>query len=205
MTAIHYILDPMCSWCWAFQPQWEKVIARIPDGLSIRYVMGGLAPESDEPMPRELRGYIRQIWGSIAERTGTRFNFEFWDKCEPRRSTYPACRAVIAARLQGADNTTKMIKAIQEAYYLNARNPSDSETLNELAVEIGLDSESFETALDSHQVAHLLQQEIVWARSVGANGFPSVLMEKDNDELLWLARGYSEATPVVQRLESALA
>jgi putative protein-disulfide isomerase len=55
----------------------------------------------------------------------------------PRRSTYAACRAVIAARRQNPGYEEKMILAIQQAYYLEARNPADSHTLIELASEIG--------------------------------------------------------------------
>lgn len=169
----------------------------------MRYVMGGLAPDSDEPMPAAMRQYLQQTWRTIAERTQTEFNFDFWRSCEPRRSTYPACRAVIAAGLQGIANTERMIGAIQHAYYLKGRNPSDCDTLIALAREIGLDADRFGNDLVSQEVEQLLQQDIFWARSVGADGFPSVLLENES-QLSWLARGYSAAAPIIHRLESAL-
>ena len=43
-----------------------------------------------DPMCRRIEGRI----------PGVRFNFDFWTHCTPKRSTYPACRAVIAARAQ---------------------------------------------------------------------------------------------------------
>jgi hypothetical protein len=36
---------------------------------------------------------------------GTKFNFEFWSRCRPRRATYPACRAVIATYKSGKRET----------------------------------------------------------------------------------------------------
>ena len=36
-----------------------------------------------------------------------------------------------------------MIFAIQQAYYLNAKNPSDIDVLTECAVSIGLDADTF--------------------------------------------------------------
>ncbi|MDH3688482.1 MAG: DsbA family protein [Gammaproteobacteria bacterium] len=203
MTAIHYVMDPMCSWCWAFRPEWDKISAQVPQDASVRYVMGGLAPDSDAPMPDQMREYLQQVWRTIAERTGAQFNDDFWKKCEPRRSTYPACRAVIAARAQGAEHSRTMIDMIQRAYYLNARNPSDKQTLVELAEEIGLERDQFEAELGSAEVERTLRQEVAWARSVGADGFPSVLLEKDG-RMLWLVRGYSKAEPIIERLASAL-
>jgi putative protein-disulfide isomerase len=44
----------------------------------------------------------------------------------------PILRAVIAAREQGIDYNEAMISRIQQAYYLEARNPSDNSTLIEL-------------------------------------------------------------------------
>ena len=72
-----------------------------------------------------------------------KFNYDFWKKCRPRRSTYPACRAVIAARKQKNKFDMEMTLSIQKAYYLHARNPSDYETLIELAEEIGADKNKF--------------------------------------------------------------
>ena len=87
-------------------------------------------------MAPQMREYLQQTWRRIQQRIpGSQFNFDFWTSCEPRRSTWPACRAVIAAREQGAENDERMTRAIQEAYYLRARNPSDEAVLVTLAGE----------------------------------------------------------------------
>ncbi|GAM76629.1 thioredoxin [Vibrio ishigakensis] len=52
-----------------------------------------LAPDSDEPMPMEMRAAIESYWERISGLLGTEFNHDFWRNNTPRRSTYPACRA----------------------------------------------------------------------------------------------------------------
>ena len=93
-------------------------------------MLGGLAKDSDEPMPTQTRSYVIENWRRIEQTVpGTVFNYDFWQSCQPRRSTYPACRAVIAARQQGdpADKLDRaMAEAIQDAYYRRARNLSDN-------------------------------------------------------------------------------
>ena len=50
---------------------------------------------------------------------------------------------MIAAGLQDDSATPRMILAIQQAYYQQARNPSELATLIELAAETGLDTKQF--------------------------------------------------------------
>ena len=56
MKTLYYVADPMCSWCWGFQPVLEKVKEAVPEELSPVYIMGGLARDTDDPMPDVMRG-----------------------------------------------------------------------------------------------------------------------------------------------------
>ena len=107
----------MCSWCWGFRPTWAEIKANLPDEVEVKYLLGGLAPDSKEPMPESMQSDIAGYWRRIQQHIpGTKFNFDFWDKCEPKRSTYPACRAVIAARKQNSEIELDMIDKIQNAF-----------------------------------------------------------------------------------------
>lgn len=140
---LYYVMDPMCSWCWGFRPVLAGVLELLPAETRLRHVMGGLAADTDEPMPADTRAYVQSMWRAVAARCGAEFNPDFWLRCRPRRSTWPACRAVLATGLQDPDRVPAMIHAIQKAYYLQARNPSERETLIELAAELGLDPGRF--------------------------------------------------------------
>ena len=141
VTKLYYVADPMCSWCWGFAPVLATLRTVLPPTLKVHYIMGGLAPDSNEPMPATVRSYVRNAWRQVEKQTGASFNWDYWEKCRPRRSTYPACRAVLAAAQQGAGEA--MFNAIQQAYYLAAQNPSDLETLYHLAAQLDLDVKRF--------------------------------------------------------------
>jgi putative protein-disulfide isomerase len=194
---LYYIHDPMCSWCWGFAPVLDELMDQLPEHIEVKRLVGGLAPDSDVPMPEETREYVQRQWRRIEETIPDRnFNFDFWTRCQPRRSTYPACRAVIAARGQGEDNDVLMTKAIQRAYYEQARNPSDTETLVDLAGEIGLDVGVFATALTSSAVDEQFDREIGQSRALGARGFPSlVLVDGDISRLIQI--DYLDSAPML--------
>lgn len=172
---LFYVHDPMCSWCWGYQPTLE----RITETLNVREipfkkVLGGLAPDSEEPMPQQMRLNIEHYWSKITKLLGTEFNHKFWTQNTPRRSTYPACRAVIVARMHKLE--TEMNLAIQHAYYLNALNPSDTEILVKTAESIGINAEEFRSDLNSPKTDKQLHDEIRFARSIGGNSFPSWIL-----------------------------
>lgn len=201
MGTVFYVADPMCSWCWGFRPQLERVVTEMPPGLELRHVMGGLAPDSDEPMPDEIRAHVRAAWREVATRTGARFEWSFWERCTPRRSTWPACRAVLAAGLQRPEAAVEMFGALQRAYYLEARNPSDVETHIELAGELepALDVERFEQDVVSRQVVDLLGADLELRRELGVSSFPSLVARVGGADHLVLS-GHGAADEVLARL-----
>ena len=172
-ATLFYIYDPMCSWCWGFSHTWDKVKKSLPSSINIPYILGGLAPDSSEVMPSEMREYIQMNWHKIEQKIpGVSFNFTFWDSCTPRRSTYPACRAVIAVKNQNLALEQKIIQLIQQAYYLDAKNPSEDLTLIALAKTLNIDIEQFSHDLNSESTQQLLSEDIALMQSMGVSSFP---------------------------------
>ncbi len=200
-TTLYYVHDPMCSWCWGFRPVWQEIRQNLTDNIRVKYLLGGLAPDSDEIMPIAMQQDIAGYWRKIQQHIpNTEFNFDFWQQCEPRRSTYPACRAVIAARKQQVDIELAMIEGIQKAYYLDAQNPSNDDTLISLAVNLGLDKTRFSEDLNAQTTQNDLLEEIQFSRSIGAQGFPSMVLEKNGQAQL-IPLNYNEAQATLDFIE----
>lgn len=99
MKKLYYVVDPMCSWCYGFSPEFDKVVESLPEDIELHYIMGGLAPDSDEPMNESTKQYIRHHWETVASNTGQHsimiFGANFL-KCGPSSG-------VITTRLAGKD------------------------------------------------------------------------------------------------------
>lgn len=175
-----YVHDPMCSWCWGFEPVRTKLFNTLEKSITVKRFVGGLAPDSNEPMPQQMQTMLKNTWHKIEQAIpGIQFNYDFWDLCNPRRSTYPSNRAVIAARLQDASFDELITYKIQQAYYMQAKNPSDNSVLIELARELGLNAGQFSQDLTSEKVEVLLQKELQYTRKLGLNTFPSIAYQVD--------------------------
>jgi len=169
----------MCSWCYGFAPTWKKVLDNLSEDVKVVYIHGGLAPHSNEPMAQDMQNMLKNIWKQIDDELGTKFNYDFWTKCKPRRSTYLACQACVSARNQGKEY--EMIQAIQELYYQKASNPSDRGTLELAAQNIGLDIDKFSTDLESEEIVSLFEEDLNRRKKLKMNSFPSLVFKYKNN------------------------
>lgn len=207
MTAtLIYCYDPMCSWCWGFRPTWtalQKALAkRIErEDLVIQPMLGGLAPDSDDPMPVAMREKLQSTWQHIEQSLGTKFNYSFWTDTEPRRSTYPANRACLVARDQNLE--MEMYHAIQQAYYLDAKNPSNLDTLADCAEHIGMNREGFLHSMQYTKQQGLLEREIDNARQLGLSSFPSLAL-LIGEQLIAIPLDYQDYQPMLALIEKHL-
>ena len=203
-STLIYVHDPMCSWCYGFSEVYRQVVEKLPPEVNLERLLGGLAVDSNVAMPEPMQMMLQQTWQRIEQVIpGVQFNFEFWRLCEPKRSTYPACRAVISAREQGDQYDLAMTQQIQQAYYQQARNPSDNDTLIELAAEIGLNVDRFSSQLVAADTQQKLLTEIETARSIGIDSFPSLVLEL-NGQHHRILTNYTEPGLILDQIKSDL-
>ena len=173
------------------------------NSLDIIYVVGGLAAESDQPMPETLQQNLAATWHHIEQQIpNTQFNHKFWhpaSNTQPRRSTYPACRAVLAAKIQDPQAEDRMILGIQQAYYLNAKNPSNIDVLTEIAKHIGLNQEQFQQDINSQALEKEFKQQLKLARQLSVQGVPSLVLSID-DDLHSIALDYNNSHTMQQSI-----
>ena len=201
---LYYVHDPMCSWCWGFKPALDELLNSLPQTVTVKRVLGGLAPDSDVPMPESMQQMLQQTWQQIQTSIpGTEFNFDFWTENRPTRSTWPSCRAVLAAIRQNPDFEIPMISAIQKAYYLQARNPSETSTLVALASDVGCDTAQFEEYLHSDAARAELDSHRRTAHHLGAQGFPSLIFANDRNDAYAIAVDYNRAASMIDQIETA--
>ena len=195
----------MCSWCWGFKPNWHAIQQALPETIKTEYVLGGLAPDSNAPMPEPMQQMLQQVWQRISLAIpGTQFNHDFWTQNQPRRSTYPACRAVLAAKAQGEQFEEPMISAIQQAYYLHAKNPSNDDVLIALAADIGCDAKAFAKNLNSESTVNELGAQVSQAQQLGAQGFPSLFFEVVGKSPVPIALSYTDTAPIIDQLHEQI-
>jgi putative protein-disulfide isomerase len=148
----------------------------LPAGLPVVSLLGGLAADSDQPMPEDMVDYLKRTWDRIESTCGVTFNHSYWDQTPPPpRTTFISCRAVIAAeRLAGRGEAFG--ERIQDAYYTEARNVWDFDVLCDLAAAFGFNRDSFAEALASDDVRAVHDEQRQLAERLQVEGYPTVLL-----------------------------
>jgi putative protein-disulfide isomerase len=94
-----------------------------------------------------------------------------------------------------------MTLAIQKAYYVHARNPSDYETLIELAEEIGADKNKFSKDITSPETEYILRKEINQSQSLDLKTLPNLLFV-DGDKKSKIEPDYLDVKAMLNQIQS---
>lgn len=183
MTAstLHYVHDPLCGWCYAAAPMVEAVAEA---GFAIVLHGGGLWEPASRLAP-DRRTYIRQNDARIAEMTGVAFGAAYLDGLLMDAGTVfwsrPTIAAVLAAGTleEGAD--LRMMRAIQQAHYVDGRRVVEPAVLADAASTIGLAEDAFSLAFDAAPVDGHIAHTRRWMQQLGLRGFPGFVLERSGE------------------------
>jgi putative protein-disulfide isomerase len=205
-----YIADPMCSWCYGFSLELSKLLETLPDA-EVDIVLGGLRAYNTEVMDDDTRQMILSHWQKVADVSCLPFDMTGMNKPGFIYNTEPACRAVVTAKLladDGApDDLLKVFRAIQHAFYAEAKDVTNEAVLAEVCVNAlnqngagAYDVESYLETLQSPSTHDETRQHFEQIQRWGIRGFPVLCVVKDNG-LHMIASGYTQ----LENLQQALA
>lgn len=193
-TQLIYILDPMCSWCWGFNPVMQKVLKQAQAaGVKVTLRVGGLRTGEQALLDESKRAYILQHWRTVSETTGQPFDFE---KALPSGFLYntePACRALVVARQLDEARLFAFLDRLQQAFYQDALDITQPSVLRELAVQAGYDSDVFCDVFDAPETQTATQDEFAWVSNLAVRGFPTLLAQHQQQYAL-ITNGYQSYT-----------
>ena len=143
--------DPYCTWCWGSEPVLRKIEEVYGEQVSINYVMGGLVEDirnfSDPGAGIGGDGWYRQVaehWADASNHHKMPVDVEVYsDIKDDVFSTYPACIAFEAAKLQSQDVAKLYLRRLREAAAAERLAIQHSDVQAALAEEVGLDRDTF--------------------------------------------------------------
>jgi predicted DsbA family dithiol-disulfide isomerase len=181
---ITYFTDPYCSWCWATEPMLYRIRETYRDQVHIRYVMGGLVRDMadfyDSLNDIRTTAEVAPHWRMVSERSGQPIDEGLMeDITDPHFSTWPACRAVKAAFLQGEGIGERYLRRMRRAALTERKIISLPDVYLALAQEVeGIDLERFRADLESGAADRAFQADLAECRRYGVTGFPTLLFRR---------------------------
>lgn len=138
---IKYFTDPICSTCWAIQPQLRKLELKYGNQLEIDYRMGGLLPHWHNYNRHGISqpDQVAEHWNEVETHHQMPISGEIW-KSNPLPSSYPPSIAFKAAQLQNPEKAIIFLRKIREALFVAQKNIIDQKLLYRIALSSALDA-----------------------------------------------------------------
>jgi putative protein-disulfide isomerase len=207
-----YITDAYCLWCFGFSKAISEIAKTHADDINIRVLNGGMIP-SDLPLRTMFSRFPDPIGlhKRVEQMADVRFGSSYLDEIKnfnnSRRilnSTYPAM-AMLTFKHLGVKAELTLAHAIQHAYYINNKDLQRVETYKSIAHKFGIEFTQFKS-----QFAHTARlksgvaTEKKWVSQLGIQGFPALLLRKDENRFASIANGFLSFDDLKFNLDRAL-
>ncbi len=195
--------DPMCSWCWGFQPESKKITDAIKGRASFQVIMGGLRPGTTESWKGEMQTYVQHHWEEVNKKTGQPFDYSRMKDDDFIYDTEPSCRGVVCARELDPALSGAVYHDLQRAFYARGQDITDANVIADIVAAAGIDREKFLNLFSSATAKDLVNFDFNQTRAFGVKGFPSIVCA-DDGQYAFLAMGYRPFAHMAGDLEEWL-
>lgn len=212
--AVHYVGDPMCSWCWGLAPVLQELAEYCAGhGIVFTVTVGGLRPGGGDLWNESFTAFLRHEWQTISRVTGQPFGFSLLERERFDYDTEPACRAVVvmdgllgAGKAGGRSDGRLLLNffaAIQRKFYVDGADPKEVDFYRDICPQVGVSFEHFSTVFQSEEAKRQTRVQFERCRNWGVRGFPSILVD-DRGRIGVLASGYLDRSSLMAKLQAWL-
>ncbi len=171
---IIYFTDPICSSCWGIEPQLRKLKLEYGESIEIEYRMGGLLPDwSYNSGGISKPSDVAHHWDEVSIYYDMPIDGDLWLE-DPLHSSYPPSIAFKAAQMQDKQKAILFLREIREMVFLEKKNITKWEHLEEAGKKSGLDTDQFKVDYEGHAKS-LFEGDLKLAQEYGVRGFPTLL------------------------------
>lgn len=202
-----YYTDPICSACWAIEPNVRKFVSEYGQYFELEYRMGGLLANwngfSDASNGISSPRDVAPHWDEVGQESGMSIDGDIWYE-DPLHSSYPPSIAFYAAKIQSESKAKLFLRKLREKVFLYKQNICKDEVLMTCAKESNLDLDKFKgDYLDSSKAYKLFQNDLIEAQKMSIRGFPTFIFTNQSGKGLKLS-GSANYNYYIQALEKAL-
>jgi putative protein-disulfide isomerase len=184
---LYYVTDPICSHCWAIEPVLRRFVEQYGDHFNFHTVMGGLLEKwHDGPIdpangifkPADVAGH----WREVGEYSRMPIDGSLMID-NPVQSSYPPSRVFKVIQKHHHDALAyEYLRRAREALFAFNQNISDPSVMIEIVNHLGLDGEAIVNEAEQPSGQQLLNEDFSLARSLGARGFPTIIMINEENK-----------------------
>ncbi len=180
---IIYVWDPLCGWCYGFEPQMEKVQAEFGDEYEFEVIVGGMVLPPNGYNMAQMRQFLTGAIPQLEKTTGIKIGQPYYDNILSQDSLklYSVKPALVYNYLKPKYVGREVILAntIQKMLYEQGQNTNEIETYKALIESNGISFSEAKVNIDSKENVGATYQMFQRSRALGVTGYPAVLIETE--------------------------
>jgi putative protein-disulfide isomerase len=202
---LRYIMDPMCGWCYGFDPTIQKFYEAHAAELELEVMSGGMVTgDRVGPISQDMAHYILRALEDVEKRSGVSFGEPFRAKLASQQwysdSEQPSA-AIAWVKAHHPDKAMTFVWQLQLAFFNKGLDARDSITYHQVAEASGITDSTFITDIKDSIWLDKARQEFKLVSSWGVSGFPTLIAEVDGKYYL-IARGYVSYAELEKQIEA---
>ncbi|WP_316572557.1 DsbA family protein [Neobacillus sp. YIM B06451] len=184
---LYYVTDPICSHCWAIEPVLRRFVKQYGDYFNFHTVMGGLLEKwHDGPIdpangiykPADVAGH----WREVGEYSRMPIDGTLMID-NPVQSSYPPSRVFkIIQKNHSEAIAFEFLRRAREELFAFNQNISEQSVMIEIVNKLGLDGKAIVNEAEQPIGQQLLNEDFALTRSLGARGFPTIIMINEENK-----------------------
>lgn len=184
---VYYVTDPICSHCWAIEPVLRRFKAQYGHYFNFHPVMGGLLEKwHDGPIDPANGIYkpadVAPHWREVGEHSRMPIDGSLMID-NPVQSSYPPSRVYKVIQKNHNDALAyEFLRRAREELFAFNQNISEPSVMIEIVNKLGLDGEAIVNEAEQPAGQQLLNEDFSLARSLGARGFPTIIMINEENK-----------------------
>ncbi|MFM2480787.1 DsbA family protein [Celerinatantimonas sp. YJH-8] len=206
--SLHWIIDPLCGWSYGALPLLQATAEAWPTQNVLH--SGGLFMDySRRRIDAEWHQHVREHDARIAQLTGARLGDNYREHlCHDQSvvlDSLPASAAMLALQQHSFAEALAMLNAVQHAWYVDGKDISQAEVLDELAARLDIDAQTWLRARSDaaqQQARQMIEQTRQLMAQTGAQGFPSLLVQRDEQFIqVPINHFYGDPSALIKQLQ----
>jgi len=203
---IVYIFDPICGWCYTFNPVIEKLHSKFKNKLNFSIVSGGMIVDNKVRAISDMSEFILAGYMDMENLTEVKFGDPYihlvTEGKELLDSEKPALAMTAFQSLQ-PEKSLEFARKLQEAHFLLGRSFNKDSTYLVLAKDFGLEPNNFLELMNAESIRTITRNDFKKVEEAGINGFPTLLI-KINNQVLPITHGFEKYQKLEKKIEKLL-
>jgi putative protein-disulfide isomerase len=203
---IVYIFDPICGWCYTFNPVIDKLHAKFKHKADFVIVSGGMIIDKKARPISDMSEFILAGYEDMENLTAVKFGAPYIQMVEEGKELLDSERpalAMTAFQKMHPHKSLEFARKLQESHFLLGKSFNNDSTYTDLAKHFGLNPTVFLEAMNSDDTKTTTRNDFTKVEEAGINGFPTLLIKIDG-QVQPITHGFEKYEKLEKKIERLL-